>query len=418
MPSVRLLLVCCIALPLATAQTLPPQTDPTGYHRNMIKTVLQDPAAQCNDGTRASFFYRNCTANADRARGDTTDYCLKGGPEGVSQNIWLIAFESAPGFCHDQSSCAARLPRLTSSNALPSTLFPGGALSVYPEENPNLYKASTAFVPSCSSDLWLGANTSDQGVLFRGRLILEAVLRALTSGAMQHADVIVVSGGAGVMQLFQTARIRALLPPGAVLKVVCDDCLLLGATPRVSVAEQPCSNDLDCPAADALPIGIPRWNASMPEGCFQGACLLWPSDPMTQLLSSKSHFVFQHLFAESQLRALRAWPPVLDAQNFSVQLSIALQSQLRDLQSDRVFAPSCGSEQGPVSFTNQRDFFKTLIATTNQYNVSGVVTFSSGVADLVHGLSESRAAIDNCTGFECNRVDNGFREITRCGRIS
>ena len=110
---------------------------------------------------------------------------------------------------------------------------------------------------------------------------------------------------------------------------------------------------------------------------------------MIQLLGSKSHFVFQHLFAESQLRALRAWPPVLDAQNFSVQLSIALRSQLRDLQSDRVFAPSCGSEPGPVSFTNQRDFFKTLIATTNQYNVSSVVTFSSGVADLVQGHPKS-----------------------------
>merc|ERR1711998_350389 len=98
--------------------------------------------------------------NADRAKGDTTDYCKVGAPQGPSSDVWLIVFESPPGYCYDEQSCTQRTPRLQSSNGLPDNLFPGGMLSVYPEENPNLYKAGMVFVPSCSSDLWLGRNIS------------------------------------------------------------------------------------------------------------------------------------------------------------------------------------------------------------------------------------------------------------------
>ena len=72
----------------------------------MTRIPLADPSAICNDGTPAMLYWRNCTANEDRAPGDKGDYCAKGGKDGVDENVWFIAFEQA-GFCYDSASCAA-----------------------------------------------------------------------------------------------------------------------------------------------------------------------------------------------------------------------------------------------------------------------------------------------------------------------
>ena len=80
------------------------------------------------------------------------------------------------------------------------------------------------------------------------------VLRQLR-GAMADADVLLVSGGAGVLALLETSAVREMLPPGARVHGVCDSCLLLAAPPFVGVAERPCSADATCPPASRPLLG-------------------------------------------------------------------------------------------------------------------------------------------------------------------
>ena len=57
-------------------------------------------------------------------------------------------------------------------------MFPGGVLSIYPEANPNFYKQHTVFIPSCSSDLFVGVRDIPDpanGLYFSGQRIVQAV---------------------------------------------------------------------------------------------------------------------------------------------------------------------------------------------------------------------------------------------------
>eukprot|EP01047_Picozoa_sp_COSAG01_P011291 COSAG01_NODE_493_length_16327_cov_5.632879_17_plen_588_part_01 len=257
-------MVCCCGhlLAASAAASFPPQPPPNET-RGMSRHRVLDSQAVCNDGSPAYFYWRNCTANSDWAPGDKQDYCAKGGKEGVDQVVWMLVFESA-GFCYDARSCAARESHRTSSSWLPPTIFPSGGLSCFPEENPNFYKATTVFVPSCSSDLWLGDAAHSLGgsggggrTFFRGRRILSAVLRQLAR-PLAGADVLVIAGSAGVMAALHSPTVTALLPARLQVRLVCDGCLLSAAPPLRSVAQQPCTTDTDCPPKEALVSPSPR----------------------------------------------------------------------------------------------------------------------------------------------------------------
>jgi hypothetical protein len=247
---------------------------------------LADPLAVCNDGSPATVYYRNCSANWD-SKGP--DYCAN------ITNRWIIVFAgddvrgalrgdpegpppaAPPGaFCYDPRSCAGRSPPLRTSAGLPAAGFPGGFLSPYAEVNPNFYKASSAVVPYCSSDLFLG-NSTTGGVHFRGAAVLAAAvgaLLALPGGAsLALADEVLVVGGAGVVA--QLPRIRARLlaakraagaPPALALWGVCDGCALL---PELAPPPPPpaggaaaCTTDANCPPGEALPKGVALWGAA------------------------------------------------------------------------------------------------------------------------------------------------------------
>jgi hypothetical protein len=359
-------MVCCCGhlLAASAAASFPPQPPPNET-RGMSRHRVLDSQAVCNDGSPAYFYWRNCTANSDRAPGDKQDYCAKGGKEGVDQVVWMLVFESA-GFCYDARSCAARESHRTSSSWLPPTIFPSGGLSCFPEENPNFYKATTVFVPSCSSDLWLGDAAHSLGgsggsgrTFFRGRRILSAVLRQLAR-PLAGADVLVIAGSAGVMAALHSPTVTALLPARLQVRLVCDGCLLSAAPPLRSVAQQPCTTDTDCPPKEALVSpssrstdisaphptdksisprtdrcaqarAAPIWNSSalLGPGCPGGRCLL--EGAMLQTMGRRwPALVFQDLQASSQLRALRAWPapPGSAARDYALALGALTQQRL------------------------------------------------------------------------------------------
>lgn len=256
--------------------------------------------ALCNDGSAAAYYYRNCTANGDRRVGDSTDYCLKGSLNGVRERRWFLHLDAADGlFCWDADSCAARPAKWRGSGGLPDRLFLDGWLSPYPEENPNFYKQSSVYIPSCSSDLWIGNSTAATAASasppFSGKQILKAVLEDLATGSfdgveapLQAADSMVVGGGPGAMLLL--AEIRALLPKAAGLKAICDGCVLPNTAALAPAVDS--GNGTTITFRDALDVGAAAWNLAPPVWCNPGpasasaaACLL-----ADKLLPGVSHF--------------------------------------------------------------------------------------------------------------------------------
>ena len=60
-----------------------------------------------------------------RRAGDPTDYCLKGGQQGVDSIQFFLYLDPADGsWCHDNATCAARPKELLTSEGLPSQIFP------------------------------------------------------------------------------------------------------------------------------------------------------------------------------------------------------------------------------------------------------------------------------------------------------
>ena len=142
------------------------------------------------------------------------------------------------------------------------------------------------FVPSCSSDEFLGDTHAATGKpAFRGARIMQAVFRRIAR-SLAGADVLVVSGAAGVMRAMRSQQIIRLLPQALEVRTVCDGCLLSDAWPLVPVTKQPCRTDTDCPPAVALARAVPYWNAtiSLGPGCVDGSCLL--ASAMLALMAS------------------------------------------------------------------------------------------------------------------------------------
>jgi hypothetical protein len=402
----------------------------------MVRLGLRDvdPSAVCGDGTEAFFYWRNCTANADRLPGDKEDYCAKGGKNGVDKNYWFVSFEAA-GSCYDEGSCSARraaAPQLMSSASQPGSIFPSGALSCFPEENPNFYKSTMVFVPSCSSDEFLGdAGASVGKPAFRGARIMEAVFRRLAR-SLGSADVLVVSGAAGVMRAMRSRRIVRLLPRTVELRTVCDGCLLSDAQPLVPVAAQPCSTDSDCPPIVALPRAVAYWNATASLGveCVDGSCLLTAA--MLGLLASptgSTSLIHHNLFDAGTLRALRAWPADTAgsaANKFALAHAAETQQRLLRTGSTLIMAPACdglGSHNVTLTastgggFTDKTQYYSVFVDSKNSFGAQ----VSSSYADLVYSLATDEqpalAAVDGCDAFDCNKACGNFDQCYKCGEL-
>ena len=236
--------------------------------------------AVCNDGSPATYYFRDCPRPADECAGFTTD--------------WFVVFADGDSSdaCFDKDTCMAREAGKMSSAGLNATLLsPAGLFSYSGEENPNFYGYRTVLVPYCSSDMWLG-NASAIDLHFRGRAIAAAVMEDLASitfspvsvptvygpgpnqTRLDKADSLTIVGNAGVMH--QLGALAALVPsrPAKQLKAICDGCVLPAVKPLVSVAERPCTDALDCPPAAVLQQGLALWELTTSWRELQADALL------------------------------------------------------------------------------------------------------------------------------------------------
>lgn len=320
---------------------------PLPYQMMQLYTVKNAVArgAVCNDGSPAAYYYRNCTANGDRRAGDPTDYCLKGGQQGVDSIQFFLYLDPADGsWCHDNATCAARPKELLTSEGLPSQIFPGGVLSIYPEANPNFYKQHTVVIPSCSGDMFVGTRgaTKDpaSGRYFAGQQIVAAVLEDLAElqyGGVQApllaADEVILGGGAGAMYLQDAieAQVKRAVAKVAPVLGLCDNCIIPTVGPLDAGADGgiACKNDSSCPPSSTLPLAASVWGlglSGLAKGFGRGVAVpstalalpTWCSSP-TASTAWKCLFADQLLgSAEQQQHRILVLAPQLDTMSLAM----------------------------------------------------------------------------------------------------
>lgn len=152
-----------------------------------------------------------------------------------------------------------------------------GAFSKGGETNQNFYKSYAAYIPYCSSDLFLGdcassrnsGGDSSASPAFCGKSIATAAIRNLLPEMEKYgADRIFLVGGAGIMTYLE--ELRWLLPPSADARAVCDGCVLLesGMSGGCTGADA-----FSCAPRETLPQAVDLWKASLPQSCKGWKCL-------------------------------------------------------------------------------------------------------------------------------------------------
>lgn len=183
----RVLLACwsCVCLLLC----LPGAARAAPSELHLVSLPLPDAqraGAVCNDGSAPGYYIR-----------DAPGLVAGGGDEAV----WMVHLEG--GFaCWDAASCAARnasSPALMGSGSWPDARTLGGIFDGDAGKNPLFAAARAVYVPYCTSDSWIGDSpdaTATPPWVFRGRRVLDAVLRDLQeSQHMQGDNVAVVLTG-------------------------------------------------------------------------------------------------------------------------------------------------------------------------------------------------------------------------------
>ncbi len=406
----------------------------------MRRVELSDARAQCGDGSRAAFYFRNCSANWDSHSG--FDYCAN------ITDDWLLVFgqdapaallnsstsgapaapDAAGAFCYSDESCAARDPALRSSAALPASAFPGGLLSPFAEQNANLYKAHTVVVPYCTSDLFAGTAGGAAGA---GAAVVAALLAqlfapgGLPAGAgpsMAHADRVVLAGGAGVMarldELAEALRALKRAATGnasAALAVfgLCDGCLLLDAAPPPPAAPPRCRTDADCPPASALPLLHARARLARPRWCAEPEATAWRCYGAALLSPALAHgatpaLVQQALFDERQLRAAGVARPARAAPAERAWAEAVFAPAARAALAPHAYSFSAACAAPHALAADGEAYYHELVRFEDAYgnvlNASlsqALPSFLSCAAAGGAGPSQFGRYGDTCVGFDC-----------------
>jgi hypothetical protein len=402
------------------------EAGPIPAQQMLQRVPITNASATCNDGSRATIFFRNCSANWD-SKG--FDYCAN------ITDTWVLlfaqddAFAADPPpsglFCYSPESCAARSAALTSSSGQPATAFLDGVLSPYAEENPNLYKQHSVVVPSCTSDLFAGAGGS-----FAGRAVLEAALSQLfepappgEGPAMAHADRVVLVGGAGVLAFVDELAERLLVlkqqfsrNATARLDVfaVCDGCLLLGGLAPFA-GPPACASDADCPADVALPrlqalltaaggsLARPRWCAEADVS----ACFLAPALGPALARARTPVLVQQMQYDAAQLLSLgvdvaRAPAP---ARAYAESVFAPAARAAARAVSNYSFSAACAAPRAlsarPAFYSLDvrfRDRYKNVL---NRSMAAALPSFLEDAGAGGFGPVAFGSYLDTCTGFLC-----------------
>jgi len=163
-------------------------TPPVG-RENLIRRVLSDPLAVCNDGSNAAIYDSN-----DLEHSTKLHIYLKGG-----------------GGCHSfedgsEKNCVRRCGEnidgemCTASTAETFLLDTDTMWSTDPAQNPAFHDFARVYVPYCSSDLYVGTrDPSDEirGYNFHGKYIVKAVAEDVVSRANNLEQVVFYGTSAG-----------------------------------------------------------------------------------------------------------------------------------------------------------------------------------------------------------------------------
>mmetsp|Transcript_18570 Transcript_18570/g.41169 ORF Transcript_18570/g.41169 Transcript_18570/m.41169 type:complete len:401 (+) Transcript_18570:142-1344(+) len=366
--------------------------DPQAF--TLQKRPVNDSAAVCNDGSQAQLYFRPC------CNGETAgDFCNESAP------VWLVVFGdgNADGWCWDAESCDRRFreyPALSSSSALSQTFNRSGftwqsevgAFSKGGEVNQNFYKSYAAYIPSCSSDLFLGkcegSEADESGPKFCGKTIAKAAIRNLLPEINHYgAAQIILVGGAGIMTYI--SELAAMLPTTAVVSAVCDGCAIQGLG-KSEAADSDCSDSDSCAPDTTLSLGVPLWRSDLPASCGGWECLLSkPSDGLIQRAAGQVPLLVQQ--------------PLYDAKVFTrAKISLTNATFAAGLR-NRTLEAVAGAKvvlgsacSGPESSFTHGEFFNVTFG-------GGIppLSFASALYKLLHDQQDS-AIVDSCQGVDCN----------------
>ena len=352
--------------------------------------------AMCTDGSAAKMYVRTCCDGTDPG-----DFCNN--TERIPQ--WVVVFGdgNSGGWCWDGPSCAARLqqqPDLSSSKRLPEYFARDGGRDDYRvgifsksgEGNPNFYASYTAYVPYCSSDLFLGNSSGEQAPFFRGRSIALGAIDSLRDEMLASAVnspgrslQVVIVGGAGVMLLMDD--IRARLPPGADLSAVCDGCVLFDDGVQSDRAKPaPCKSGdaFSCTPSMTLPAATGLWAASM-GACGAGwRCLLDSPARVASGLKPPRLLAQQPLY-DAPTRAAHAG--MLDA---------AVRARLTRALAAAGVSVGAACSRLPSASITRSSFFSVTFGGSR----IPPLTYGSGLYSLLVGTNSS--LVDTCEGVDCN----------------
>lgn len=298
-----------------------------------------DALATCNDGTPTGFYYA----------------------PGTDPTLWLVYLQGGL-WCYDQDSCmerAAKGPQQISSSGWTATMSQGGIFDSDAADNP-FSAANKVFVPYCTSDAWVGDQSSAQTQAaylfnwsFRGRRVLNAVLAAMATeyglgaavGAPPHRLLLggCSAGSRGAMYLLDS--VAASAPPGVAVSGMLDSPLWINVAPY----------DPSVPSLlDQCQLAYRLFNAS---AALPAACLAaYPTTPFYCLMGqylmpylSSPYFLNQAQFDSFQLPYnIGGWPTLSNpaqmtyADSWQASMVLALDALPTPAQSSStVFSLSC-----------------------------------------------------------------------------
>ena len=328
-----------------TAESLPPDTfrqlaqalynrDDKETHR-LERKFLYNTSVTCNDGSRAGYYIRR----------------------NYQSKRWIVFLEGMFLFnlftqikdlkyiyiiggmiCHNEQSCNERMAReqyLMSSNNWGPEKSVGGILSADPEENPYYSDANHVFVPYCSSDSWSGTKKDSQGLTFMGRLIVQEVIKELSSyqGLLFGQELFLAGSSAGAIGvLLNVDFVAQLVQPNVAVRGIVDSGWFL-------------DNQESNRFLHDLKEGIKMWEAHVNDDCARN----YPEELYQCYLGYKVHpfiksplFIFQWQFDSFQLHAENVAVPTSPdpAQwNFIHTIGANLRKSFKDI--DHVFSPAC-----------------------------------------------------------------------------
>lgn len=291
-------------------------------------------------------------------------------------------------------------------------------------ENPNFYGCRTVLVPYCSSDLWVGNSTQGaDGLAFRGRAIAMAVMRDLAARTfnpkpiptpigpgpsqtrLADADSITIVGGSGIVHLLTGAdggALASLVPakPRRHLKVICDGCALADVSPRVSVADQPCTSAADCPPSTVLTTGLALWT-SRPPAPSAAASLL--ADGLLAAVELPM-LVQQPFYDATQLKQNRAWPTSPASAAYIRAFGSTMRATLakRPHGGWNTFGVACGPTV-PALLRDANGFFCRPVSCTLQGSNGTSHLRLAGVTSMfLRDPHFEPVCIDDCGELDCN----------------